>query len=619
MELHPIHEFATLKNNLVECLTDTINIINSYDEIDSNIQNHDAAFKKKPQDIISEQIEKVKDGVFKIMVIGEFKTGKSTFLNTLLGEEILPTAVRPTTATINLIKYSENKNARIHYFGERNEEGEEISDGEIENIPLLQLKEYTTSLTAESDEKSKTVKLVEVFFPSKYCNDGVEVLDTPGLNSIYGHHERATLEYLPNGNVGIMLFSAAQFLSSSESNYIKIFKKYMNKMFFVVNKIDFIEDPNELREAIPFWEKQLKDVMKSQREIKIYPITLKNPKNDESLKNGFNEFKSEFENFLTSDSKAVEMINSPINNTLSTIADCKKNIQIKINGLKFSPEIFEKKIEENKPKLERIKRRKVELIEFISNRESLLQNRLDPEISRFIEIYLDDISNQIVNWDAGMKELESNLPQIIKESLTETCISIQEYISEEMNEIIDATGSRYNDFLDDLDEFQTSMASAENKKDNLFELDELVIESGSGIENILLFGGSAGLGYITAFLLGPIGIALAVGGGWIWGSYYDKKKLNKAATKTRDHLQKELKKAVPKIKSTMKESFNDFKEKTENHMDVLIRSVEKTIDDIKLIMKSEQSKIELKLNKYKEIQHQLIEQEEILDNIFIKS
>ena len=177
-----IEEFAERKMSLIKCLKETNDIINSYEKFEKDLPNNDEMIKS-PREIINDLISKVEKDVFKVMIVGEFSTGKSTFLNALLGEDILPMAVRPTTATINLIKYSENKSADIHFFGERDENGKEISGGKTEKIELSELKDYTTSLTKESDNKSKEVKLVEIYYPSKYCNNGVEVLDTPGLNS----------------------------------------------------------------------------------------------------------------------------------------------------------------------------------------------------------------------------------------------------------------------------------------------------------------------------------------------------------------------------------------------------------------------------------------------------
>ena len=84
--------------------------------------------KENSSKILREQSETILDEKFKIMVVGEFSSGKSTFLNALIKENILPVAVRPTTATINLIKYSEKKNILLHYWGNTDDFDNEIDE-----------------------------------------------------------------------------------------------------------------------------------------------------------------------------------------------------------------------------------------------------------------------------------------------------------------------------------------------------------------------------------------------------------------------------------------------------------------------------------------------------------
>jgi tRNA U34 5-carboxymethylaminomethyl modifying GTPase MnmE/TrmE len=617
-----IEEFAERKMALIKCLQKTNDLITYYEKFEKNLSQNDEMMKSL-QEIINDLIFKVQNDVFKVMIVGEFSTGKSTFLNALLGEDILPMAVRPTTATINLIKYNENKSADIHFFGERDENGKEITDGKTENIPLSELKDYTTSLTKESNEKSKEVKIVQVYYPSEYCNNGVEVLDTPGLNSTNGHHERATIEYLPNGNVGIMLFSAIQFLTKSESNYLKTFKKYMDKMFFVANKIDFI-DKEELLETIPFWESQLKDILHSKNEIKIYPLVAKDALNGNGKDIGFYDFKTALENFLTSDEKAIEIINPPINTVLSIISTFKTNIQLQLDGMKFSPEEFEKKISENMPKLDRIRKRKNELIDYISNKEELLYSKVDVEISTFIDNYLDGMKSAILEWDDSIEQLQTSLPEIIKESLTDNVHTIQEYISEEITDIIDETASRYKDFLEDLGDFQLSFIKSISTQNNLVNSDEFTGYDNFDVGNIALqWGGAFGIGWISGFLLaGPIGWIVGIGGSMLWGGVISEKKrqnqLQKIANDIRSKIEKELKDAVPEIKVKMRETFIDFKGKTANQMNILLQSVEDAIKGIKQNMELEYDKIEQKRNEYRAIQKQFIKQEKVLDGLRIE-
>ena len=621
MEISTIRDFADKKYGVIKCLQDTLPLIES---IDSLLEGKNSGHVSEPsfQTIITNLIEKVQNDVFKVLVVGEFSTGKSTFLNALLGEDVLPMAVKPTTATINLIKYSDNKNIKVHFFGDRNDNGKEISIGKTIDIPWDQLKEYSTSLTIESDDRSKEIKLVEVFMPSDYCINGVEVLDTPGLNSVNGYHEKATLDYLPNGNAGIMIFSAAQFLTGSESNYLKTFKKYMDKVFFIANKVDFLT-PEELEEHLPFWESQIKDVLKSEEEVKIYPLIAKKAMDGTDNSSGFDEFIKVFESFITSDSKAIAMINPPVNTVTDILKTYKSNINILRKGMQFSPEEFENKMALYKPKLDRIKRRRNEILDYISTSELHLNNTLDFEFAKFKENYLKYLTSEIINWEGETKELKTKLPQIIKETLADYSGKLQDNMSQKLLDIFRETNSKYRDFVDDLDDLQVDMISqSKNTQENLIDLSE-IHDNDFGLGGYaLVYGSALGIGWIGAsILLGPLAWIVATGGSYLIGFFYAEKKrkknLQKMAEIVREKLEKEISPSLPSIKLKTKELISEFKNKIGNQMNALLQSVENTVNEIKMNMDLEKEKVEQKTIMYEGLYKELVVQEEMLNNLKI--
>ena len=391
----------------------------------------------------------------------------------------------------------------------------------------------------------------------------------------------------------------------------------MDNMFFVANKIDtaFAGKEDELNETLPFWENQIKNLLQSEKDIKIYPLVAQDALNGDGKDTGFHDFKLAFENFLTSDEKATEIINPPINTVLSILSTFNVNIQVQLDGMQFSSEEFERKIAKNIPKLERIRKRKKELIDYISNKQELLSNKLDIEIERFIELCLNDISTAILEWDSEIKELEQVLPQLIKESLAEQTHLIQEYISEEISDIVGETASRYQDFLEDLCDFQSSFTQSTNTQNNLNKSDSLTSSENFDVGNIAMqIGGALGIGWLSSLLLGgPISWVVAIGGSMLLGGILSEKRrqaqLQKLTIDIRNKLKTELQNTAPQIKSKMAETFINFRENTENQMNALLQSVENTINGIKQNMELEQDKIERKRDEYIAIQKQINEQE----------
>ena len=142
---------------------------------------------------------KVDSDAFKIQIVGTFKNGKSTFINALLGEDILPTRVLPCTAVINEIKYGEEKRAVLHF---RNPLPEKllscIPEATLKHIQAYGMKDVPP-MEIEYDQIDQYVVIpvdgdpeeisltspylsVELFYPSALLKEGVEIIDSPGFN-----------------------------------------------------------------------------------------------------------------------------------------------------------------------------------------------------------------------------------------------------------------------------------------------------------------------------------------------------------------------------------------------------------------------------------------------------
>lgn len=119
--------------------------------------------------------QSVLSDTFKILVMGEFNRGKSTLINAMLGKKVLPAYPIETTAIINEIKWGEHPRALLHYH-ESNDAAQkvkEVSIGEIEKYVIAKNKSYDNPYDK-----------VELFWPLELCHDGVEIIDSPGLNVV---------------------------------------------------------------------------------------------------------------------------------------------------------------------------------------------------------------------------------------------------------------------------------------------------------------------------------------------------------------------------------------------------------------------------------------------------
>ncbi len=158
-----------------------------------------------------------------ITVMGEFNAGKSTFVNAFLGEEVAPMGVTPTTATVNLLKYGPERGGRIIHHDESTRE-----------IAWADVPAFLKNLTAE---QAKRIRLVELLFPLEVLQR-INVVDTPGLNSIHPEHEATARRFIEEADAVIWLFSVDQAAKASEGEALGKIASHGRKILGVLNKID---------------------------------------------------------------------------------------------------------------------------------------------------------------------------------------------------------------------------------------------------------------------------------------------------------------------------------------------------------------------------------------------
>jgi cellulose synthase operon protein C len=156
-------------------------------------------------------------------VMGEFNAGKSSIVNALCGEEVAPTGVTPTTATINILRYATVPQARaVHH------------DGTTRAIPTDAVAAF---LTALRDDDARDIRLVEIFLPLETLRR-VEIVDTPGLNSIRPEHERVARDFLRDADAIVWVLAVGQAAKATEKEALGLAQAAGKRVVGVLNKID---------------------------------------------------------------------------------------------------------------------------------------------------------------------------------------------------------------------------------------------------------------------------------------------------------------------------------------------------------------------------------------------
>lgn len=256
--------------------------------------------------------DKLRENRFNLVVLGAFKRGKSTLINALLGEPVLPTAIVPLTSVVTILAYGEHLTIEVLFH-----------NGARRQISQSELVEYITEKGNPRNQKG--VKEVDITYPSEYLKDGVRIIDTPGVGSVYCHNTEVAYNYLPQVDAAIFVVTVDPPLSAAEEEFLKDIREYVHKLFFVLNKIDYVDAP-ERQEALEFTAQVLQANLGTEN-LAIFPLSAKlalDGKSDghpELLEGSLlPQFESHLRQFLYKEKGRVLLI-SCISGALKTITD----------------------------------------------------------------------------------------------------------------------------------------------------------------------------------------------------------------------------------------------------------------------------------------------------------
>lgn len=174
--------------------------------------------------------DKLREDSYKVLVVGEAKRGKSTFVNALIGRDLLPTDVDVATSQVFKIGASEREAARLRF-----------EDGSAREIRLEELAHHGSQAFSGSGVipgPEEIVRWIEVDLPVKFLPKGVSILDTPGLGALYAGHARITHRFVPEADAVIFVLESGQPVIEDDIKFIEQILTVTKNVFFIQTKID---------------------------------------------------------------------------------------------------------------------------------------------------------------------------------------------------------------------------------------------------------------------------------------------------------------------------------------------------------------------------------------------
>ncbi|CEG22040.1 Bacterial dynamin-like protein [Planococcus massiliensis] len=198
---------------------------------------------------ISNLATDLKDNLM-IMISGEFNAGKSTFINAILGEEILTTDITPATAIITMLVYGEERKVIAHY-----------TDGTSKEYETAWVEQLTAEREGAGAQIRSQLSYVEYQLPNEVLKT-YTLIDSPGFTALHEHHSRVAESFMKRADIAIWLFNSLSVGTATELTWLKKMYSLEVPIYGVVNAIDRIEDEDlesflefNLRRVQPFIKK----------------------------------------------------------------------------------------------------------------------------------------------------------------------------------------------------------------------------------------------------------------------------------------------------------------------------------------------------------------------------
>ena len=204
-----------------------------------------------------EEARIVTDGLFRVVVMGTFTSGKSTLINALLGSRILPESALPSTAILTFIQFGyDTDDVEIHYRDIVNEDGN-VTKGAVEHISkenFMQTYHYDIADTEKLSQTGSIPRFKKVAYSIVRCSlplvqYGVSIVDTPGLEDKDVATELA-LDIAAKAQAIIYVCGERGFAEADREYFEENFKGNSGNVFFILNKMDNITSDLQRKQAI---------------------------------------------------------------------------------------------------------------------------------------------------------------------------------------------------------------------------------------------------------------------------------------------------------------------------------------------------------------------------------
>ncbi|MDR0966963.1 MAG: dynamin family protein [Myxococcales bacterium] len=623
---HGFEEFLAIREELISCIS----------QIAATLNGIGGGAERAKQLTISQ--ETLREDAFRLMVVGEFKRGKSTLINALLGKDVLPARVAPCTAIITEVRYAEQPRAVLHF--------NDTDKGSIA-VNVDKLRDYVTIDQDASDDDDASSQVskspyskMELHYPLPLCKNNVILVDSPGLNE---HKTRTTvaLDFLSKADALVLVLSCRQQFSQSEQRFVDVDLggRNLRNVFFVWNHFDEIVDSHDDIADIKKLSKQRLE-SRAGSNARIFYVSARDAllgkKHGDDAKldrSGLMRFEAALERFLATERGRVKLL-TPLQMAEAALREAVTELIPYSESLLLQPlEQLTKAYEEQRPKLVEIENQRDRLLRSVERR----RDNLIREATSSYEQFVNDIelripqelgSFEIGKWETLFKKgaTEEKVAQHLQDWFAERCKKWQEeelasIFKSHTQDLEDAIERQTEDFeakLKNLRQaFVTSITTGDSEQDDISITNRLF----SAVGGLLLAGpGSAlegaamgvkgmakglavnilvGVGLLVTGVGLPVVLPVLISVGLVRTLMGGASARDKLRDKVSKKLIAELRKNVPETKARITSQINEAFEKLHSSLAVSLRiAIDEIAGQVQAVLKQKQEgEAQMKLEK----------------------
>lgn len=329
-----------------------------------------------------------------IAVVGKVKKGKSSLINALIGENLLPVDILPARVCDILLRYGEKEKALI-----------QDCDGNLLHVSRDDFQKHVSTGSLANAQKA------EVTFPSAFLNKGIRLVDTPGFADIDEIRSEVANVIIPQMDALVVVLDvSAGGLDATEMEFLKtqVFSSQTGKLFFVLNKTDMVENLEDMEQISAYVKKELQNFI---AEPRIIPVSARlemesiiSGEKIEHENSGLSGLRRELASFVENEA-GVAIISSAARDATNMARHVESGLETVLNSQSRTKEDLREQIRKLQSERKRLEKnfgaRRTEANQELENLLMRFQNRLDEFMGRYTSkfhnrvmlLHMDDLKN----------------------------------------------------------------------------------------------------------------------------------------------------------------------------------------------------------------------------------